>query len=176
VPLVSSTGSEAEEYAALSYFWGDESVKKPIIVNGAITEITANLEALRHLAQEDRSVAIWADALCICVVRRQDSCRRFWRHLPPETAVFIASFLSESVKLCSRSHHVQYSILVSDFLSRPSIALVLRKGVAFFLNRWSHDLMEGGVGLIIQESKIIVKLHVMDPEEESVTSILRVGT
>jgi hypothetical protein len=54
------------EYEALSYVWGDDSVRVPIWVNSRKTEVTINLEqALRHLRSEDNSITIWADALSI---------------------------------------------------------------------------------------------------------------
>jgi hypothetical protein len=53
-------------YTALSYVWGKVTVKKPIFINGIEVEITANLdEALRHLAEGDEPVLVWADALSI---------------------------------------------------------------------------------------------------------------
>jgi hypothetical protein len=54
------------DYNALSYTWGDASIKTPIIVDGATFQATANLEAaLRHLRQKDEVVTLWVDALCI---------------------------------------------------------------------------------------------------------------
>ncbi|KAG4431179.1 hypothetical protein IFR05_013342 [Cadophora sp. M221] len=38
------------EFAALSYFWGDQAITKPIAINGITVPVTANLEsALQHL-------------------------------------------------------------------------------------------------------------------------------
>jgi hypothetical protein len=53
-------------YEALSYVWGDESIRAPIMVNGAETTVTTNLEsALRYIRLEDKDRVIWIDALCI---------------------------------------------------------------------------------------------------------------
>jgi len=53
-------------FEALSYVWGDATVRKPVHVGGQVFNVTANLEsALRALRQEDVSRTIWADAICI---------------------------------------------------------------------------------------------------------------
>ena len=50
-------------YQALSYTWGDESIKSRIIVNEKALFVTINLEhALRHL---DKKRYYWIDAVCI---------------------------------------------------------------------------------------------------------------
>jgi hypothetical protein len=64
--LIVVTLNEAPSYTALSYVWGDETNRRPVLVNGSETSVNANLEeALRHLQREDGTVLIWADALCI---------------------------------------------------------------------------------------------------------------
>jgi hypothetical protein len=56
---------EPPQYRALSYCWGDPLVTKPIIVNGCVMQVTANLEAaLRELKAQQLKV-LWVDALCI---------------------------------------------------------------------------------------------------------------
>ena len=50
------------EDAALSYFWGDANITKPIFLNDIETPVTSNLGNLR-LADSERTV--WIDALCI---------------------------------------------------------------------------------------------------------------
>lgn len=58
--------SEAVEYTALSYAWGDEGRPCAIYIGDAYLPITANLEdALRHLRRQDQPVWLWVDALCI---------------------------------------------------------------------------------------------------------------
>jgi len=57
------------DFAALSYVWGDGSLRKTIILNGQQMLVTANLErALRTLAQDrvfDQDYKLWVDAVCI---------------------------------------------------------------------------------------------------------------
>ncbi|KAH7381210.1 heterokaryon incompatibility protein-domain-containing protein [Phaeosphaeria sp. MPI-PUGE-AT-0046c] len=58
--------SDASDYEALSYTWGDVSVTRPIEVQGAIFEATVNLErALRHLRDPTHDQTLWVDAVCI---------------------------------------------------------------------------------------------------------------
>ncbi|ETS80393.1 hypothetical protein PFICI_07922 [Pestalotiopsis fici W106-1] len=57
---------EKPEFAALSYVWGDASIKKPITVDGETFEVTINLnDALRALRQRRESRTLWVDAICI---------------------------------------------------------------------------------------------------------------
>ena len=57
---------DGPSYEALSYVWGDESVRAPILANGVLTTVTTNLEsALRHLRLPDEARVMWVDALCI---------------------------------------------------------------------------------------------------------------
>jgi hypothetical protein len=54
------------QFAALSYVWGDESVREQMVLNGVNTTITRNLaEALRCLQSEGKANHLWADAVCI---------------------------------------------------------------------------------------------------------------
>ncbi|KAI4869753.1 HET-domain-containing protein [Hypoxylon rubiginosum] len=53
-------------FEALSYVWGDMSVKKPITVDGEEFQVTVNLEsALRALRRPFRQRTLWVDAVCI---------------------------------------------------------------------------------------------------------------
>jgi hypothetical protein len=53
-------------YEAISYAWGDESVKRPIRIDGVEVSVTANLEsALRHMRLQGQTRMLWADAICI---------------------------------------------------------------------------------------------------------------
>jgi hypothetical protein len=89
-------------YEALSYTWGSPSPKETIVVNGVQVQINQWLfGALSSLRLPNAKRCLWVDAICIYVFRRRDSCRRFWRHRPPETAVFLATFLSESENIFS---------------------------------------------------------------------------
>ncbi|KAF4450155.1 HET-domain-containing protein [Fusarium austroafricanum] len=58
--------TEMPPYEALSYTWGDANDVRPIALNGASWQVTANLEsALRSLRQQDKPRTMWIDALCI---------------------------------------------------------------------------------------------------------------
>ncbi|KIM99807.1 hypothetical protein OIDMADRAFT_181179 [Oidiodendron maius Zn] len=59
-------------YNALSYVWGDPTVRLPIKLNGQPITITKNLEnALRHIRRRDTVQILWVDALCI---NQEDQC------------------------------------------------------------------------------------------------------
>ncbi|OHF00493.1 heterokaryon incompatibility protein [Colletotrichum orchidophilum] len=57
------------DYGALSYTWGDQAVKAPIIMNGQVVLVGQSLEAaLRALSSDPDYIdglKIWADAICI---------------------------------------------------------------------------------------------------------------
>jgi hypothetical protein len=54
------------EYEALSYCWGDASLRTPIACNGYRLEVTQNLEsALRDLRHFDTTRVLWIDAISI---------------------------------------------------------------------------------------------------------------
>lgn len=57
------------DFVALSYVWGDSSVKREIYVNNTLVLVTANLEAALHELQNHSRIRqgfrIWIDALCI---------------------------------------------------------------------------------------------------------------
>ncbi|KAI0831038.1 HET-domain-containing protein [Hypoxylon sp. FL0890] len=57
------------DFVALSYVWGDQSIRKDIYVDGARMSVTASLEsALRELRNHMRiqqGFYVWVDALCI---------------------------------------------------------------------------------------------------------------
>jgi Heterokaryon incompatibility protein (HET) len=53
-------------YIALSYTWGDEKDKLPILVNNERILVTRNLEnALEQLRDESNELNLWVDAVCI---------------------------------------------------------------------------------------------------------------
>ncbi|KAH8655287.1 heterokaryon incompatibility protein-domain-containing protein [Xylariales sp. PMI_506] len=57
---------EGPEYEALSYAWGDPSQRCPILLDGAVFQVTTNLEAaLRRIRDPAADRNIWVDALCI---------------------------------------------------------------------------------------------------------------
>jgi hypothetical protein len=53
-------------YEALTYFWGDQTVRRVITLDSAPVSITANLFlALQHLRRPSETRILWVDALCI---------------------------------------------------------------------------------------------------------------
>ena len=57
---------DCSTFEALSYCWGDQSVKKPIEVDYADFVVTENLHsALVHLRSERQVRLLWVDAVCI---------------------------------------------------------------------------------------------------------------
>ncbi|SPJ89772.1 uncharacterized protein FTOL_13133 [Fusarium torulosum] len=53
-------------YVALSYCWGDGSLRQTVIVNGHQVSITESLAtALRYMRNDKTSALVWADAICI---------------------------------------------------------------------------------------------------------------
>ncbi|KAK7975769.1 CHAT domain-containing protein [Apiospora arundinis] len=53
-------------YEALSYVWGDASVKRPVYVNGRLFQATSSLETtLRYLRHSGKPRILWVDAICI---------------------------------------------------------------------------------------------------------------
>ena len=62
VTLPSAKGS----YEALSYVWGDQSIKHQVIIDGGWLDVTSNLlEALRRLRHQTEPLVVWIDAICI---------------------------------------------------------------------------------------------------------------
>jgi hypothetical protein len=60
------TNPDCPAYTALSYAWGDASVKEQIKLDEIPIPITANLhEALAHLKEMFPDIIIWIDAVCI---------------------------------------------------------------------------------------------------------------
>ena len=52
------------KYEAVSYAWGNASLRAPIICDGKILEVTQSLRvALTHLRLRDRSRFLWADVV-----------------------------------------------------------------------------------------------------------------
>jgi hypothetical protein len=58
--------SEKPKYEALSYTWGDESIKHRIVIDKRDFQVGINLiNALTHLRHEKEERVLWIDALCI---------------------------------------------------------------------------------------------------------------
>lgn len=55
-----------QDFTALSYVWGDPALSHNLICGSSRIRITANLDkALRRLRLKDKTILIWADAVCI---------------------------------------------------------------------------------------------------------------
>ncbi|KAF2260778.1 HET-domain-containing protein [Lojkania enalia] len=53
-------------FTALSYTWGDPTVRKPISTNGHTMNVTVNLyDALQHMRDASQRRTFWIDAVCI---------------------------------------------------------------------------------------------------------------
>ncbi|PVH77344.1 HET-domain-containing protein [Cadophora sp. DSE1049] len=54
------------DYEALSYVWGDASIRETVTFNGVPTVVTKNLHtALNYLRLPDKPRYLWVDALCV---------------------------------------------------------------------------------------------------------------
>lgn len=66
VDLCVSRLSEAPEYEAISYVWGDPEMADTVLCGDRAIPITANLrDALRRVRLPDASRFLWADSICI---------------------------------------------------------------------------------------------------------------
>ena len=53
-------------FEALSYAWGDPTIRAPVFCDGRILKVTINLrDALKQLRQRDNPRFLWVDAICI---------------------------------------------------------------------------------------------------------------
>lgn len=57
---------ETLNFTALSYTWGDPTVRQPILIDDNSIEVTLNLyDALQHMRHETDTRILWVDAVCI---------------------------------------------------------------------------------------------------------------
>lgn len=62
--LHSAEWLQGRYYEAISYAWGDPSIKVPLDVHDSVLDVTRNLyTALKHLRYRDRPRFIWVDAI-----------------------------------------------------------------------------------------------------------------
>lgn len=98
--IASHLGKIGGRYEALSYTWGDSSLKFSILLNGQPFDISGNLySALLHLRRPDSGRTLWIDALCInqADIPEVNRCvRRMWAIY--EKARNVVVFLGESNK------------------------------------------------------------------------------
>ncbi len=77
--ILIATLDSAPKYYALSYAWGSSREMKPLLADGKLLEITANLDtALRQLRETEYGQlnSIWIDAVCI---NQADDCEKSWQ-------------------------------------------------------------------------------------------------
>ena len=61
-----SPESSPGTFAAVSYAWGDTTIRRCMLLNGRVAEISENAhEALRYLRQAKKAIHLWIDAICI---------------------------------------------------------------------------------------------------------------
>ena len=100
-------------YAALSYCWGNESITKPLAVDGSSVDITINLfEALQRLRQL-KVLRVWADAICI---NQRDS-REKSDQIRNMTRVYLRA---ETTYIYLGGEHVEGAVTAVQALSRLS--------------------------------------------------------
>ncbi|KAF6831739.1 heterokaryon incompatibility protein [Colletotrichum musicola] len=134
------------DYGALSYAWGDQAVRVPIIMDGRVVLVGQNLEAaLRALSTDPDYVdglKIWADAICINqkdFVERNRQVKRMrmiygkalivsiWLGKVPDEAIPDMTVLHECVVKC-KSEEAAYEVLEAA-LSDPKRKAVIRKTI-----------------------------------------------
>ncbi|TGJ80922.1 hypothetical protein E0Z10_g7824 [Xylaria hypoxylon] len=58
--------SSCPPYVALSYAWGDATIRRSIKLGSHVVSLTESLVvALEHLQHHDKTLVVWADAICI---------------------------------------------------------------------------------------------------------------
>jgi Heterokaryon incompatibility protein (HET) len=126
---------DAPQYRALSYVWGPSPSTPPAHTiefhQIAPVPIGENLAAALRDIRSPRgySTILWVDALCTYVFRRRDSCRRFWRHRPPETAVFSkAHVTSRSIKKTPHLQGCPLILATALQIERQSVYVYLSLG------------------------------------------------
>jgi hypothetical protein len=64
--LFSARLAESPSYEAISYVWGDTTVKVSTLCSGKSMDITVNLrDVLQRIRRRDAERLVWVDALCI---------------------------------------------------------------------------------------------------------------
>ncbi|TDZ31378.1 Heterokaryon incompatibility protein 6, OR allele [Colletotrichum spinosum] len=134
------------DYGALSYAWGDQSKKVPIIMDGQVVLVGPNLEAALRVLSSDQDyiegLKIWADAICINqkdVVERNRQVRRMrmiygkalivsiWLGSVPEDSVADVAVLHECVVKCTDANAA--SDVLETALADPDKKDVIRNAV-----------------------------------------------
>ncbi|KAL2694791.1 hypothetical protein Neosp_001378 [[Neocosmospora] mangrovei] len=77
VSLSKASLNDSLEFTALSYTWGDAKDTLPITVDGCPFQATRNLvAALRRLQEDDNTVTLWIDAICI---QQSNNAEKSWQ-------------------------------------------------------------------------------------------------
>ncbi|KAK0649698.1 heterokaryon incompatibility protein-domain-containing protein [Cercophora newfieldiana] len=64
--LINFAVDQTPPYVALSYTWGDPNARTPIFIGTSCFHVTNNLAvALSYLAEEENTLILWVDAICI---------------------------------------------------------------------------------------------------------------
>lgn len=64
--LIRATFAQKPKYEALSYTWGDETIRRKILIDGHDFTVAQNLfDALVHLQHPSEERILWIDAICI---------------------------------------------------------------------------------------------------------------
>lgn len=64
--LVTHAIKEAPPFVALSYTWGDPSIRDRIVIGRQVVHVTESLAiAIKHMQHPEKTLIMWADALCI---------------------------------------------------------------------------------------------------------------
>lgn len=129
-------------YEAISYAWGDATIRQDIVCNGHQLSITTSLHgALQWVRQEDRVRVVWADAIAINqsddeerasqVVLMYDiyaNCQRVLAWLGPEgdDSDKAVIFIREAAKqICAKSESKSISELYYEGNNVPSLDLAI---------------------------------------------------
>jgi hypothetical protein len=110
-------------YYALSYTWGDSSLKKRIEIDGRPFNITQNLSlALRYLRHQQLQRLIWADGLCI----NQSDTEERNRHVAQMRDIYSAA--KETTIFLGEATPGSNALFKAIQRSLPGIALAQTKG------------------------------------------------
>ena len=75
--LSHSKTREADQYTALSYVWGDNTVTSLVVIDEERLTVTESLaNALRAIRHDTKPIKVWADGICIDQTNRSEKKRR----------------------------------------------------------------------------------------------------
>lgn len=114
--LVSIAFGERPKFEALSYMWGEERSKEPIILDGVEFAVGKNLrDALEHLRNRARDTLFWIDALSINqldIQERNRQVRMMWQ----------IYFRASTVVIWLGNKYLKYQGQLSELKSRQTDA------------------------------------------------------